>query len=168
MFNLFIVLVFTFAVALFLIYLISSHDRKLREREENQRNSNTSESYTLKFDFRQFTKICMDICENLKLDVQEVYQSQDNEIIVKAVSQDPVIAVQFLIIGFYLHPQALLEAPKIMEISDQIVSERISKGIIMTTGHIDDAVKLIPELAPISFIDGRQLKELMEKYKINY
>lgn len=168
MFNLFIVLIITFIIALILIYLISAHDRRMKDNENAKLYSNTVDSHTLNYDFRQFTKICMDICDNLKLDVQEVYQSEGNEIIAKAVSQDPITAVQFLIVGYFLHPQALLESGKIMEISDQIISERISKGIIITSGKIDDTVKLLPELAPITFLDGSKVKELIEKYKINF
>jgi len=110
----------------------------------------------------------MDICENLKLEVEDVTQVDNDEIVVRAITQDPITKVQFLVVGFHLHHSDTIENNKIMEISDQIVSERLSKAIIMTTGKIDPSVKNLPELAPMEFIDGEKLKELITKYNINY
>jgi len=166
MFNIFIVIIVTFAIALFLIYLISSHDRKLKKRKEAARTEQEGDETAM--DFRQFTKICMDICENLKLEIDDVNQLENDELIVRATSSDPITKVQFLIVCYYLHKDDTLDNNKVMEISDQIVSERLSKGIIMTTGRIDNAVKNMPEQAPMVFIDGFKLNELIEKYKINY
>jgi len=167
MLNLFIVLIITFIVALILIYLISSHDRKLKKRLEAERDSQEPEDEE-RMDFRQFTKVCMDICENLKLEIDDVNQLENDELIVRASSSDPITKVQFLIVCYYLHREDTLDNNKVMEISDQIVSERLSKGIIMTTGRIDDTVKNMPEQAPMEFIDGFKLNELIEKYNVNF
>jgi len=167
MFNIFIVLILTFAVAIILIYLISSHDRKLKKRKEAARLEEPDDGSPT-IDFRQFSKICMDICENLKLEIDDVNQLENDELIVRATTADPITQVQFLIVCYYLHKDDTLDNNKIMEISDQIVSERLSKGIIMTTGRIDEAAKNLPEQAPMEFIDGFKLQELIEKYKINY
>jgi len=167
MFNLFIVLIFTFIVAILLIYLISSHDRKLKKRREAARTDEEDDGEPT-MDFRQFSKVCMDILENLKLEIDDVNQLENDELIVRATSADPITRVQFLVVCYYLHKDDTLDNNKIMEISDQIVSERLSKGIIMTTGRIDDTGKNLPEQAPMEFIDGFKLKELIEKYKVNY
>lgn len=168
MFNLFIVLILTFVVALILIFFISSHDRKLKKKQEQLLISNELEEEESPLDFRQFSKVCMDICENLKLEIDDVTQLENDEIVVRAHSSNPITNVSFLVVCFHLHKKQTLDNSKVMEISDQIISERLSKGIIMTTGLIDPAVKNLPELAPMEFIDGNKLKELIEEYKINY
>jgi len=166
-FNLFIVLIFTFAVALVCIYLISAHDRRLKKKQQQDRHGQPEEDQQA-LDYRQFSKVCMDICEHLKLEVEDVTQMDNDEIIIRATTLNPITKVEFLVIGFHLHHNDTVENNKVMEISDQIVSERLSKGIIMTTGKIDPTIKNLPELAPMEFIDGTKLKELIQEYKINY
>lgn len=167
MFNLVVVLFLTFAMAAVLIYFISAHDRRHKKKMDALAAlQDGPEVRTL--DFRQFSKICMDLCEHLKLEVTDVAQPMASEIAIRAVSDHPVTRVEYLVSAFHLPRTAVLEIPKILELSDQIVSERVSKAIVITTGRIDPQVRTLPELAPMEFIDGQRLMGMMEEYKINY
>lgn len=167
MFNIFIVLVLTFAVALVLIYFISAHDRSLRKKKSARRREEEAHLPPA-INFRQFSKICMDVCENLKLEIDDITQAGSDEIVIHASTQQPITKVNFLIAGYHLHCDDTLENGKVMGVSEQIVSERLSKAIIITTGRINPAVKGLPELAPMEFVDGARLNELIGQYKINF
>lgn len=168
MFNLFVVLILTFIFGLVLIYFISSHDRKLRLEQLKERGSKSSADNEIPIDFRQFTKICTDILENLKLEVQDVQQVDGTEVIMKATTSDPITQVEYLVVCFYLHGDDSVGTYQVQAISDQIISERLSKGIIITSGQIDPAVFALPELASMTFIDGTKMMALIKEYKINY
>ncbi len=165
MFNLFIVLMGTFALALVLIYFISSHDRRLKAKLKLV-NTASEQNQPHKMDYRQFTKTCMDICEGLKLEIQSVAQASNDEVIIHASTRDPITRVHLLIVGFHLLADEVLETSRITEISEQIISERISKGIIMTTGKIDKSITTMPELAPLELVDGTDLKRLVKEYSL--
>jgi len=162
MINLFIVLVGTFAIAFLLIFFIAKHDKKIQKKEIQ------NEDDTDQWEFREFTKMCIDICEGLKLDVTDVNQIENEEIAIRAESKAAITKVQYLIVGFFINKSQFVDTGKIMEISDQIVSERLSKGIIMTSGQIDQSIRRTPELAPLELIDRNQLQQLAKEYKMSY
>lgn len=167
MFNLVIVLIATFAFSLLLIYFIAAHDR--RRAAQQIKNSSQSEDQTPAIDFRAFQKLCQDILEGLKLEIKDVSTPSGGEVVIRATSPNPITAVDYLVVGFHLPQQAELELARIIEVSDQIVSERIGKGIIMTTGQINfDVVRTLPELASIELIDGSRLLKLKEEYRFLY
>lgn len=158
--NLIVVLIFTFAVSFVLIYFIASHDRRLKQRDALK---HAGQSSGVTPDFRLFTKFCTDLCEYLKLEISDITRPHDDEIVIRAASANPITRVEYIIVGFHVPYHCEVEATKIMEVSEQIVSERISKGIIITTGTIPEAVHTLPELAPMEFIDGEKIVELQGK-----
>lgn len=159
MLNLFVVLVGTFALAIVLIYFIARHDKVLQKKLHNSAKADPAEILS----FREFSKICVDICEGLKLIITDITQTEMSEVNIRAHSKDPITKVEYLIVGFYCPQAQAIEAQKIMEISDHIVSERLSKGIIMTNGMIDHSLKNLPELAPLEFIDRTRLLALAKE-----
>ncbi|MCP5463895.1 MAG: restriction endonuclease [Deltaproteobacteria bacterium] len=165
MFNLFVVLIFTFFVAMILVYFIAKHDKNLAAKEKSASEASASPK---KIDFRQFTKICMDLCENMKIDVQDVKQGDNDEVIIYASTDNDIANVTYLIVGFHLRENQKADNHRIQQISDQIISERLSKGIVITTGEFDESITRYPELAPMSFVDGPKLWEMVSKYKINF
>lgn len=165
MFNLLIAIVVAIGIAFILIYFISAHDHKM-----NQKNKSAADAdgYTeAPYNFKQFSEICEKLCSALNLSIDETKYLQDNEIIFRATHKDPIIDVQFLVVALYLAPDKTASTNKIMEISDQIISERLSKAIIITSGKIDMSVKLRPELAPMTLIDFDKLNLLMEEHGIS-
>lgn len=165
MFNLVIVLCFAFAVSLFLIYFIAAHDRKLVQKNLLPQSDEPKPEFT---DFRAFTKACMDLCNGLKLEVTDIATPSSGEVALRAASSSPITKVEFLICGFLLPTTAVLDNQKIMAISDHVVSERISKAIVITTGLFDPQVKNRPELAPMEFVDGKKFSELLKKYSMSF
>ena len=160
MFNLVIVLILTFAVAFVLIYFIASHDRKLKIKLDHEHPSDPLDVET---DFRRFTKFCMELCEYLKLEISDVTRPQSDEVVIRAANVNPITRVEYLIVGFYVAPHVEIAPTKIMEVSDQIVSERLSKGILITPGFFPESAKCLPELAPMEFIDGTKMNEMKGK-----
>lgn len=165
MFNLVIVLIATFGFALVLIYFIAAHDRSMKKRNDLTTASQTGDQELP--DFRLFVKFCTDLCEYLKLEIREITHPIDNEVVITAQNTNPITRVEYLVAGFLLPRHSVLEINRVMELSDQIVSERLSKGIIVTTGRIDrEAALRLPELAPIEFIDGERLEKMLKDKEI--
>lgn len=162
MLNLVIVLIFTFVVAFVLIYFISAHDKKLtkQQNESLQKESTPDEQ---RKNFRLFTQFCVDLCEYLKLEVTDFSTESDFEILIKAENKNPITRVDYLILGLHLLPNENVSTTVVTSFSDQIISERLSKGILITTGLIPENIKNLPELASIDFIDGKKAKELKGK-----
>lgn len=161
MFNLVVVLVFTFIVALFLIYLIAKHDRK-------HKLTVVASTPHAALDYRQFSKACLDICEGLKLEITDFAPEGTEQIIIRARSRQPIIQVEYLIVGFWIVPESKVTGTQILEISDQVISERLSKAIIITTGQFEPGVYSLPERAPMEFIDGKKLPAIILKYQAKY
>jgi|APSaa5957512535_1039671.scaffolds.fasta_scaffold222585_2 hypothetical protein len=166
MLNLFIVVIFTFAFAMVLIYFISSHDRKRRQKALKEDASLSTERPSL--DFRQFVKMCSELCENFKLEITDIQEVQGSEVIIRAISPHPITKVEYLIVGLYISHLDTVGHHKILAISDQIISERLSKAIVITTADFDPHIKSMPELAPMELIDGTRLMELAKEYTFKY
>lgn len=160
-----IVLGVTFFIAAILLVLISQHDKKIATEKALLLQG---EDGSLQLNFRQFTKICMDLCEIFKLEVIDFNNISAEEIAIVAMSEHPITQVQYLICCFHLPANTLLEDNKVIEISEEVIAERFSKAIIITTGRINPRLKMQPELAPMEFIDGKQLMKLIVEHKINY
>lgn len=160
MFNLVIVLMATFVLAFVLIYFIASHDRKLKIKLDREHPADPSD---VELDFRRFTQFCMELCEYLKLEVTDLTRPQNDEVVIRAANVNPITRVEYLIVGFYVAPHVEIAPTKIMEVSDQIVSERISKGILITPGFFPESAKRLPEIAPMEFIDGTKMTEMKGK-----
>ncbi len=168
MLNLMIVILFTFFVALILIYFISSHDRKRAIKASKLAIMNDGNTET-QMDFKEFQKVCMNICEGLKLEITDVSAASASEFNIRAISQNPITQVEYLIAGFHIPRTSELEVQRVIEMSDQVVAERISKGIVMTTGRINvAALRAIPELANLEYVDGQRLMQLSKEYSFLY
>ena len=170
MFNLVIVLMGTFTLALILIYFIAAHDRRRDKIETaHAKETDTTSAGKPLMDFREFSRTCQDILEGLKLEITEISTPSGDEVVIRATSINPITRVDYLAVGFYLPKSATVETARIVEVSDQIVSERISKGLIMTTGKIDRASIIAqPELATLELIDGERLTVLQKEYSFKF
>lgn len=157
---------FSLVVAVVLITFISVHDRKMKQKSSHDPKWMTHSSTGERLDIRQFSKICMDLCEILKLEIINVVQPSADEFVAQAESPHPITRVEFLICGFLLPQDATLDPNRVQEISEQIISERISKGIIITTGKIDLGQMHFSEQAPLEFIDGIRLQSLIAEHKL--
>lgn len=156
--NLVVVLGFAFAVAFFLMFLIARHDQSRKLSAVAKPHAGAIPA--VPEDFRHFTKFCTDLCEYLKLEITEITRPEDDEVVIRAVSANPITRVEYLLVGFHVPPETEIAVGKVMEVSDQIVAERISKGILVTPGRFPEAVRGLPELAPMEFIDGQRMGEL--------
>ena len=142
-----------------LIFLLALSDKRRKARQPK------SEDPLLTF--QQFEKACMAIVEEMKLEIDELTHGSDaHQFDMLARNPTPLVGGQFLIHCVYLRPDQLVESPEVLEVSNMIVQERISKGLILTTGRFAEDIATLGELAPMEFIDGAAFKGLMDKYKI--
>lgn len=159
MFNLVVVLVFTFILALVLVYFISAHDKKYKNQSETSKSSTTD----IANDFKLFAKFAVDLCEYLKLEVKDFSQHPPYELSIRAENVNPITRVEYLVLGIFTTNTEAIDSTTLTAFSDQIVSERISKGIFITPATISEHLKNLPELAPIDFVDGAKFVELKNK-----
>lgn len=159
MFNLVVVLIFTFLVAFVLVYFISAHDRKLKMQRAGKPRPYGEEGN----EFKIFAKFCVELCEYLKLEVKDFTQHPPHELTIRAVNVNPITRVEYLVMGLFLTGNDTLDMATLSNFSDQIVSERISKGILITPAAVSEHLKNLPELAPIDFVDGQKFVEWQKK-----
>jgi len=68
-----------------------------------------------------------------------------------------------LVMGIFSNETDKIDTATLTAFSDQIVSERISKGILITPALVSEHLKNLPELAPIDFVDGQKFVDLQKK-----
>lgn len=144
-------------VGFILIFLLAVADKKRKSASPPAEPALTS---------LQFKKACLAVVDNMKLEVEETTESGDDQLEFIAVNPTPIVGGRFLVRCVYLSPHEAIQSPEVLEFSNEIVQERLSKGLLMTTGTFADDIAGLSELAPIEFIDGKSLKALMEKYRI--
>src|SRR3989338_8236598 len=74
----------------------------------------------------QFQKICLALAEEMKL-IVESYEATESGIDIRAKNKTPFTGGDFLVHGFYEPAGGLISQPQVVEFSDMIVQERISK-----------------------------------------
>ena len=118
-------------------------------------------------DFERFIRVCQEILEAHKLEIKEVNPNIDD------MSADfycefskPLIGGQFLAHCILRPHTDVVSAADIVELSNAIIQDRLSKGIYITTGRFTAELKGISELAPMEFIDGQELERLCKEHKI--
>ncbi len=145
----------------FLIFLLALSDKKRKAAREG--GPGEPRPYV---SFLQFQKACAQVVEAMKLEIEEVNQIGDARLDMIARNPTPFTGGQFLVHCLYLAPHETITAVQVIELSNMVLQERLSKGIFITTGRFTHEIPTIGELAPIEYIDGAALKGLVEKYKI--
>lgn len=148
-----------FILGFSLIFLLALSDKKRKAKKNDSPPQIKREP---------FEKICSQIVEAMKLEIEEISRSGENQIDIVARNPTPITGGQFLIHCLYADRNAVIGAAEIIEFSNMIVQERLSKGIFMTTGRFTEDISAIGELAPMEFIDGAALQKLVAKYIPDY
>ncbi|HEX5038198.1 MAG TPA: restriction endonuclease [bacterium] len=136
-----------------LIFLLAFADKQSRKRNAGKR----PEPDLAK---PQFEKACVEIIERMKLEIHDIQRTDDDNLDIRAKNPAPVVGGEFFIRCVYLPDGGRIEAAEIIEMSNVIVQDRLSKGIFMTNGRFTEDLPAIGELAPIEFIDGARLKAI--------
>ncbi len=157
------VLILAFAAiggGFFLILLLGMADKKSRARIAAMPSDGPELTQM------QFEKACVALTEAMKLDIDNIERSDGRTLGIRAKNPAPFVGGEFFVHCAYRSPQEKVTAAEILELSNMIIQDRLSKGIFMTNAGFTDDLASISELAPIDFIDGKKLQELMEKYSI--
>ena len=145
-------------VGFFLIFLLALSDRKKKQTSE----------VPLDFTQTEFEKLCVQVIEGMKLDIEEASRSDSTQVDIIAVNSVPIIGGKLLVHCLYEKPEQVIGTAEILELSNRVISERLSKGIFITTASFTDEIPGISELAPLEFIDGKAFRKLIEKYVPDY
>lgn len=138
----------------------------IADKKQKQSQIFTTEKKSLNQE--QFEKASIQILEAMKLDLEEFHRNADNQLDIIAKNPSPVVGGTFLVQCFFVPENFLIEAPKILELSNMIIQDRLSKGIFITTGQFTPDLASISELAPIEFIDGEKFRSLVKEHAPDY
>ena len=148
-------------VGFLLIMLLAVADKKQKQAQQSTHGSKSLNQ-------EQFEKASMQILEAMKLDLEEFHRNGDNQLDIIAKNPSPVVGGTFLVQCLFVPENFVIEAPKILELSNMIIQDRLSKGIFITTGKFTDELASISELAPIEFIDGEKFRSLVKEHVPDY
>lgn len=109
----------------------------------------------------EFEKACVEIVERMKLTIDTIERTDENVLEMEAHNPAPIVGGKFYVYCVYLNPAETVSAAEILEVSNVIVQDRLSKGILMTNTKFTDDLPAISELAPLEFIDGARLKAIL-------
>ena len=157
------ILILVFAsvgIGFLLIFLLALSDKKRRMTEGTPRDRNLTAA--------QFEKACVLVVEGMKLEIEEINRASPDRLDMIARNPTPITGGQFLIHCLYVDPKQVIPATQIIELSNMVLQERLSKGIFMTTGRFTGEIPTIGELAPLEYIDGPAFQKLLAKYAPDY
>ena len=114
----------------------------------------------------QFEKACVEVIERMKLTIDSIERNEEHALEIKAKNPTPFTGGDFFVTTIYLPRGEVVTSAEILEVSSMIIQDRLSKGILMTNTKFTDDLSSLSELAPLEFVDGEKLKELMSKYSV--
>lgn len=108
--------------------------------------------------FSQFEQTCYRLMDEMKLQIEEAEKSGPCiDLLVR--NPAPIVGGLLLVRCLYLEPDGVVTAAQILELSNLVVQERVTKGVFLTTGRFTPDRATLTELAPIEFIDGEALRK---------
>lgn len=140
----------------FLLILLLAMDEK-RTKKKRAQNPSEEESFTQK----DFERACVTVVERMKLNIEEIERTDAHVLEIKAKNPAPIVGGDFFVYCIYLPRSEIVTAAEIIEVSNMIIQDRLSKGILMTNTRFTDDLPAISELAPLEFIDGARLQKIL-------
>lgn len=137
---------------IFLLAMADKRDKKHRSETQTEEPGLTQ---------NDFEKACVEIVERMKLNIDEIERTDGNILEIKATNPAPIVGGVFFVYCVYLPRGEIVPAAEIIEVSNMIIQDRLSKGILMTNTRFTDDLPAIGELAPLEFIDGVRLKSIL-------
>jgi len=117
--------------------------------------------------FDRFVRICRDILEAHKLDISEVHENAETQSVdIYCENPKPLIGGRLLAHCTLRAAEDVTSAAAVVELSSAIIQDRLCKGIFITTGQFTPELGAISELAPMAFIDGKELERLCHQQRI--
>lgn len=135
---------------------------------EKKGKAKASQSHKPVISRDRFEKACVLIVEGMKLEISEINRSGEDRLDILARNPTPFTGGDFLVHCLYREAPEVIRPAEIIEFSNMVLQERLSKGIFITTGRFTDEIPTIGELAPMEFIDGPAFQKLLGKYAPDY
>ncbi len=158
MFEILILVFGAIGVGFFLIFLLALSDRRRKDKGVVANEPSLTQI--------QFEKACVAILEGMKLEIESIERTDENTLEIKAKNPTPFVGGNFFVYSVYLPPNEVVTSAEILEVSNMVIQDRLSKAILMTNTRFTEDLPAISELAPMEFIDEKRLTELMSQYRI--
>ncbi|MBI1987025.1 MAG: restriction endonuclease [Nitrospinae bacterium] len=113
-----------------------------------------------------FEKVCLGLLEGLGLKVECVSYINPREFDLIARDVKPVTGGDFIVHCLLASPGEVVEANRVIALSDVVRTEKASKGIFITTGYFSADTAHLLEGAPLELINARRLKELILQHDL--
>lgn len=153
MLNVLIVAFGAIGVGFALILLLALADRQAKKKRPPVEEGGLTQ--------REFEKACVEIVERMKLTIGEIIRTEDDNLDIRAKNPAPVVGGEFFIRCVYLEAGGVVQAAEVLEVSNVIVQDRLSKGLFFTNASFAADIPSLSELAPLEFIDGSRLRAMM-------
>lgn len=118
------------------------------------------------WDLSHFEKVCLRLLEGLGLKVQCVSYLNPRELDLIARDIKPVTGGDFIVHCLLASPGEVVEANRVIALSDVVRTEKASKGIFITTGYFSADTTNLLEGAPLELINAKRLKELILQHDL--
>ncbi len=113
----------------------------------------------------QFETLCLALLGEMKLKVEETERTAAG-LDILAENPAPLIGGKILVRTAYLAPETVIDLSRVLAFSNLVLQEHCLKGIYITTGRFAPELSTLTELAPMEFIDGERLEQLIARYQI--
>ncbi|MBI2877971.1 MAG: restriction endonuclease [Candidatus Tectomicrobia bacterium] len=119
-----------------------------------------------RWELSQFEKVCLKLLEELGLEVRSIAYLNTREFDLVACDPKPVTGGDFIIHCLLAPPGEIVEANRVIALSDVVRTEKASKGIFITTGYFSADTANLPEGAPLELINAKRLKQLILEHDL--
>ncbi|MCB1215087.1 MAG: restriction endonuclease [Deltaproteobacteria bacterium] len=118
------------------------------------------------WDFNSFYSKVSELLEKMGLEIETSYRDKENSADILAKNPTPLIGGPVIAYVHFNPKKGAVSSVDVINFGSNLVGDRKGKGLYITNGNFAPEVAVLPELPPMDLIDGKQLKELFEKYAI--
>jgi len=118
------------------------------------------------WELNRFEEVCRQLLITWGLVVKSYSHPSPKEVEFVAHNPKPIVGGEFIIYGLLAPQGEVVEANRVMALSDLVRSERASKGVFITTGYFSADTAHLLEGAPLELINAKKLKGLLTTHNL--
>jgi hypothetical protein len=113
--------------------------------------------------YMQFRALLIDLLEALRFEVVQPLDGTD-ELDIFCRNPEPLRGGRYIVYGVLDPPGGVVDSTRLYRLRDLVRAEGAAKGILMTPFRISDEKIASLEEVSLELVNGRELRELIEKY----
>jgi hypothetical protein len=133
-----------------------------RLQEQRRKDEAAGKSIHPPMPYDEWRMLIIDLLEALGFHIALEHQSA-NELDIIAKSTEPLRGGRYIVHAILITPGDVVDQTLVIRLQEQVRGEGAAKGILFTPYTIDMSGITALE-APLELIDGKKLRELIEKY----